>query len=274
LLIVGLGFKLAIVPFHMWAPDVYEGAPAPVAAFIATVSKGGVFVLLMRLLSQINVQEHSSLVAVLSVITIASMFGGNLLALLQRNVKRILAYSSIAHLGYLLVAFLAGGEVAITAATFYLVAYFITSLNAFGVVSVMSDAGHEADDRDDYRGLFWRRPGLAAVFTAALLSLVGIPLTAGFVGKFYVVTAGAGADLWWLVLALVMSSAIGLYYYLRIIVEMFLQPVIEETDSHAFGRPPLAGSYVLAVLLLMLVWLGVYPEPLLETIQRAISGLL
>jgi NADH-quinone oxidoreductase subunit N len=192
---------------------------------------------------------------------------------MQDKVKRILAYSSIAHLGYLLVAFLASGELALTAATFYLVTYFVTSLCAFGVVSVMSHADRDADDRDDYRGLFWRRPGLAAVFTIALLSLIGIPLTAGFMGKFYIVTAGVESDLWWLVAALVVSSAIGLYYYLRIIVAMFLQPAGESAAAPALSRVPLAGSFILAVLLLMLLWLGVYPAPLLETIQKAVSGL-
>jgi NADH-quinone oxidoreductase subunit N len=274
MLIVGIGFKLAVVPFHAWAPDVYEGAPAPVAAFIATVSKGAVFALLLRLSVQLNIQDRSSLVTVLGLVAVASMFGGNLLALLQHNVKRLLAYSSIAHLGYLLVAFLASGELAVTAAIFYLVAYFVTSLSAFGVLSVMSNAERDADDRDDYRGLFWLRPGLAAVFTTALLSLIGIPLTAGFVGKFYVVTAGVGSDLWWLVVALVVSSAIGLYYYLRLIVAMFLQPDGKRMDSGALVGVPLAGGFVLIALFLMLVWFGIYPAPLLETIQKAVSGLL
>src|SRR5262249_8867980 len=151
-------------------------------------------------------------------IAISSMLAGNLLALRQSNVKRILAYSSIAHLGYMLVAFLSSGDLAMQAAMFYLVAYFVTTLGAFGVVSALSGGEREAEDLEDYRGLFWRRPALAGVFTAMLLSLAGIPLTAGFLGKFYVVAAGASSARWALILTLVTTSGIGLYYYLRIIV--------------------------------------------------------
>jgi NADH-quinone oxidoreductase subunit N len=208
------------------------------------------------------------------------MFVGNLLALLQTNVKRILAYSSIAHLGYLLVAFLASSGLAAPAVTFYLVAYFITILSAFGVVTILSGPGRDADALDDYRGLYWRRPWEAAVLTTALLSLAGIPLTAGFVGKFYILAAGVGSALWTLVITLVVSSAIGLYYYLRIVVTMYLQPTPEQGQPADAPRWPTAaltwpaaGGVVLAVLTLLLVWLGVYPAPLLATIQAVVAGL-
>src|SRR5207253_5929719 len=134
-----------------------------------------------------------------------------LLALLQDNVKRTLAYSSIAHLGYLLVAFQAGGTLAVEAAAFYLVAYFITTLGAFGVITVLSNGDREADSLADYRGLFWRRPGLALIFTAMLLSLAGIPLTAGFLGKFYILASGTSAGMWALILCLILTSVIGLF---------------------------------------------------------------
>jgi NADH-quinone oxidoreductase subunit N len=267
LLVVGVGFKLAVVPFHMWTPDVYEGAPAPVTAFIASVSKGGMFALLLRFFLVVNGYSYPSLMLIFSIIAIASMFVGNFLALMQINVKRILAYSSIAHLGYLLVAFLAGGNMAIEAATFYLIAYFITTIGSFGIVGILSDKESEADNTEDYRGLFWRRPWIATVFTAMLLSLAGIPLTAGFVGKFYVLSAGVGSTLWLLVVMLVINSAIGLYYYIRIIVVMYSER--DETAEATTNVPSFAlgGGIILAVLLLLLVWFGVFPSGIMNVIK-------
>ena len=197
------------------------GAPAPVTAYIATVSKGAMFALLLRFFYRSGAHDLAPVFIVFSIIAIASMIAGNVLALLQNNVKRILAYSSIAHLGYMLVAFQAAGDLGSTAVTFYLVAYFMTTMGAFGVVTVLSDGSREAEDLEDYRGLFWRRPVLAAVFTAMLLSLAGIPVTAGFIGKFYIVAAGASSAMWALIIILVITSAIGLFYYLRIIVVMY-----------------------------------------------------
>ena len=236
MLIVGIGFKLAVVPFHLWTPDVYEGAPAPVTAFVASVSKGGMFALLLRYFLRIDLGTFPSLFVVFAAIAVASILAGNLLALLQHNVKRVLAYSSIAHLGYLLVAFLASGSAAVVAVTFYLVSYFVTTIAAFGVVTVLSGPDHDADRREDYRGLFWRRPWSAGILTAALLSLAGIPLTAGFVGKFYILTAGVGSALWFLVIILVIGSSIGLYYYLRIIVTMYLPVEEAEAGEAEAGR--------------------------------------
>jgi NADH-quinone oxidoreductase subunit N len=271
LIVVGIGFKLAVVPFHMWTPDVYEGAPAPVTAFVATVSKGAVFAVVLRYFSLVDIHAHKTLVLIFTIIAIASMFTGNLLALLQSNVKRILAYSSISHLGYLLVAFLAGGNMSATAAAFYLSAYFITTLGAFGVVTVLSRKDRDADSMDDYRGLAWRRPWLAGVFTAMLLSLAGIPLTAGFVGKFYVVSAGIGSALWLLVVVLVINSAIGLFYYLRIIMTVYSAP---EKMAPAPPAISLASGGVLAVLTALLIWLGVYPGPVIELIKKAVQNLI
>src|SRR6185369_9593271 len=156
LMIVGIGFKLGVVPFHMWAPDVYQGAPAPVTAFIATVSKGGVIVLLVRFFAQINGFKYPAVVISFTVIAIASMLIGNLLAIQQKNVKRILAYSSIAHMGYILVAFLASGSLGKEAVSFYLVAYSLTNIGAFGVVAILSDQDRDAEMLEDYQGLFWR----------------------------------------------------------------------------------------------------------------------
>ena len=271
MLVVGLGFKLGVVPFHMWTPDVYEGAPAPVTAFIATVSKGAVFALVLRYFSHVDLHAHRSLFVILTITAIASMFAGNLLALLQRNVKRILAYSSISHVGYLLVTLLASGPLAVSAAAFYLAAYFVTTLGAFGVVTVLSDKDRDADSMDDYKGLAWRRPWLAGVFTAMLLSLAGIPLTAGFVGKFYVVAAGMGSALWLLVIVLVINSAIGLFYYLRIIGAVYAHP---EEGTAAKPALSLSGSAALVGLTLSLIWLGVYPGPVIEIIKKTIQSLI
>lgn len=268
LVITGLGFKLAVVPFHMWTPDVYEGAPAPVTAFVATVSKGAVFALLLRYFGRQHMELSGPLFQVLTVIAVASMFTGNLLALLQDNVKRILAYSSIAHLGYLLVAFLAGGDLAVTAVAFYLSAYVVTTLGAFGTIIVLSDGNGEAASLDHFRGLAWRRPWVAGVFTAMIFSLAGIPLTAGFLGKFYVLSAGVSSSLWLLVVTLVINSAIGLFYYLRIILVMFRNGKEGAPARPASASVSLSGGMVLAVLTFLLVWFGVYPGPLMELIQR------
>ncbi len=272
MIIVGIGFKLAVVPFHLWTPDVYEGSPAPATAFIATVSKGAMFALLLRYFTQFDIRAYQSLFLIFALIALASMLIGNLLALFQNNVKRILAYSSIAHFGYLLVAFLASGPLAATAVVFYLVSYFITTLGAFAVVTVLSAQERDADSLDDYRGLFRRHPWLAGIMTAMLLSLAGIPLTAGFVGKFFLVAAGVSAGLWLLVVVLVIASAIGLFYYLRIIVAMVGAPAAEDTYL-ASPSLSIVGGLVLAGLVILLVWVGVYPAPFIQLIQAAVAAL-
>ena len=264
LILVGIAFKLALVPFHMWTPDVYEGAPAPVTAFIATVSKGAIFALLLRYFTEMGSQNSPSMLMIFGALSIASMIGGNLLALFQNNVKRILAYSSIAHMGYLLVAFLAGGAAGAQVVTFYLITYFITNFGAFGVITFLSNAEGDAENIECYRGLAWRRPAAAAVFTAMLFSLAGIPLTAGFIGKFYLISSGASSGLWLLTVTLALSSVIGLFYYLRIIVSLYSPPAQKETYS--LSMVPFAGTIVLAVLTALLLCIGVYPGPLIEGI--------
>jgi NADH-quinone oxidoreductase subunit N len=273
MVLAGLGFKLGVVPFHMWVPDIYQGAPAPVTAFLATVSKGAVFAALMRIFSLYSVQAEGGLSAALVVIAVFSMFAGNWLALLQTNVKRMLAYSSIAHFGYLLVALLAAGPDSVTAGALYLAAYFAAVLVAFGVVGSLPDGGGEAQELEAYRGLFWRRPLAAAAFTAALLSLTGIPLTAGFIGKVYLLLAGAGSAVWLLAPALVAASAIGLYYYLRVILTMARIPETGEEWKTA-PRGAGAANLILAVLALGILWIGVYPAPVLELIRGTAAAVL
>ena len=267
LILVGIGFKLALVPFHMWTPDIYQGAPSPVTAYIATISKGSVFALLVHLFYTLDIKTRPSLFVIFSVIAIASMLAGNLLALRQLNLKRILAYSSIAHLGYLMVAFIASGPDNLVASTFYLVAYSVSVLSAFGVITLLSSADKDADDLEGYRGLMWRNPWLSALLTAALLSLAGIPLTVGFLGKLYLVVAGVESSLWMLVLALVISSAIGLYFYLRVIVVMFTRPAEGIRTQPLVPSISLAGGVSLSILGVLILWLGIYPTPLLSFIQ-------
>lgn len=271
LIIVGIGFKLSLVPFHMWAADVYEGAPAPVSAFIATVSKGGVITLLVRFFTMVDGYRYESLMIIFTVIAIASMFIGNILALRQRNVKRILAYSSIAHMGYIMVAFLAGGKLAVEAVSFYLVAYFITTIGAFGILASLSDKDRDAELTDDYAGLLWRRPWTAAILCAMLLSLAGIPLTAGFVGKFYLIAAGVGAQQWLLVSMLALNSAIGLYYYIRIIAVMFERHEGEaEPTDRLHPSVYLISGVTIGMLVILLLWVGIYPQGIMNIIQSLV----
>jgi NADH-quinone oxidoreductase subunit N len=272
LVLTGVGFKLAVVPFHLWTPDVYEGAPLPVTAFIATVSKGGMFALVLRWFHVPDVGLAGAPGLVLSIMAIASMLTGNLLALTQTNVKRILAYSSIAHMGYLLVALLAGGALGAPAATYYLIAYLATILGAFGLMTVMSGSQWEAASIDYYRGLFWRRPFVAGAFATMLLSLAGIPLTAGFLGKFYVIAAGASQSRWVLLFTLVVSSTIGLFYYLRIIAAMYARDTGRERDLPVLPLP-LPAAVALAALTGLVFLLGVYPVPLWNAILAVTRNL-
>jgi NADH-quinone oxidoreductase subunit N len=267
LIFTGIGFKLSVVPFHMWAPDVYEGAPAPVAAFIAVVSKGAMFALLLRYFVTAHADSFGPVPMMIEIVAVASILVGNLLALLQNNIKRILAYSSIAHLGYLLVAFLASGALRIEAVTYYLVAYTVMTIGAFGVITVLStsNAAAEVENLHAYRGLIWRRPWLGGAFAAMLLSLAGIPLTMGFIGKFYAIAGGVSAAMWPAVIALIVGSVIGLFYYLRVIVAI-CTPAPEGATAYA-GAVPMVGSATLVALTLMLFGLGVYPTPLVHLIQ-------
>jgi NADH-quinone oxidoreductase subunit N len=270
LLLAGMAFKLSLVPFHMWTPDVYEGAPAPTTAFLATVSKGGIFAVLLRFFVSIDGFRFESLMESIFWVALLSIITGNLLALMQDKIKRVLAYSSIAHLGYLLVAFLAASEIggqqlAIEACIFFLIAYFITTIGAFGVITVMSGSGsgsaseHDTDQLSRYEGLFWRRPLLATFFSAMLLSLAGIPLTVGFIGKFYIFAAAVQSGLWLLIIAMVVGSGIGLFYYLRIIFAMTKQPKSEEEIII-----PLAGGWALGMVSILLIVLGVFPTPVVQ----------
>ncbi|MCC6074259.1 NADH-quinone oxidoreductase subunit NuoN [Pseudomonas sp. GCM10022188] len=271
MMLIGLAFKLSLAPFHLWTPDVYEGAPAPVSAFLATASKVAVFAVLLRLYQLSPAFAEGWLGQLLGLLAILSILVGNLLALLQNNLKRLLGYSSIAHFGYLLVALIASKGLATEAIGVYLFSYVLTSLGAFGVITLMSTPyqGRDTDALFEYRGLFWRRPYLAAVLAVMMLSLAGIPLTGGFIGKFFVIAAGVEAQLWWLLGALILGSAIAVYYYLRVMVSLFLvEPSLQRRDAPQHWAQQTGGLMLLAVAGLTLL-LGVYPQPLLALVQQA-----
>jgi NADH-quinone oxidoreductase subunit N len=255
MMIVGLGFKLALVPFHMWTPDIYQGAPVPVATYIATVSKAAVMILFLRFFFAIDGYNNDTFTQIITVIAILSMFTGNLLAIRQQNIKRILAYSSISNMGYLLVTLLVGGDNGMQAAIFYLISYLITTLGAFGVISLFTTQQHEAEMIADYKGLFWKRPWIAFVFTLAMLSLAGIPLTSGFMGKFYIVFEGIRASLWLLIICLIVNSVIGLYYYLRIVAVMF-----SEADNRSLPAASFIETWIMGIIAVGIVCLGIFPQ--------------
>ena len=273
--LAAIAFKLSLVPFHMWTPDVYEGAPAPISGFLATVSKGAVFALALRYIGYSGALHSVPLIVSVSVVAVLSMVIGNLLALLQSNVKRILAYSSIAHLGYLLIALLVVGSaepaLGIEAALVYLAAYFAMTLGAFAVVTVVSRAedGRDADSIADFEGLFWRRPVLAAGFGVMLLSLAGIPMTMGFIAKFYLFAAGVHGSLWVLVWSLIVGSGIGLFYYLRIIFAMARNHDSAIVESAVPGS--LADRTAVVALTLILIAFGLYPMPVIELARAAVA---
>lgn len=266
LMMVGVGFKLALVPFHMWTADVYQGAPAPVTAFVATASKAAMAALLLRLLAVVEVPSPQ-LVWIMALLAAASILVGNLLALQQDNLKRLLAYSSIAHLGYLMIAIIAGGAHGAEAAAFYLAAYLPTTLAAFGVITVLSPAERDLDRLTDYNGLGRKHPVLAGLLTVALLSLAGIPLTAGFIGKFLVLRSGVATEQWALVLILVLGSVISIFYYLRVIVAMYMRSADPEAPASSAVPVPFSAAATLAALLAVILWLGVMPSAVLSILQ-------
>ncbi|QHM94117.1 NADH-quinone oxidoreductase subunit NuoN [Kosakonia sacchari] len=273
MMIVGLGFKLSLVPFHLWTPDVYQGAPAPVSTFLATASKIAIFGVVMRLFLYAPVGESEAVRVVLGIIAFVSIIFGNLMALSQTNIKRLLGFSSISHLGYLLVALIAlqGGQMSMETVGVYLAGYLFSSLGAFGVVSLMSSPyrGPDAESLYSYRGLFWHRPILSAVMTVMMLSLAGIPMTLGFIGKFYILAVGVEAHLWWLTAAVVLGSAIGLYYYLRVAVSLYLNAPQQLNRDAPSNWAYSAGGIVVLISALLVLLLGIYPQPLISIVQLA-----
>ncbi len=265
---VGLGFKVAAAPFHIWTPDVYEGAPAPVVGFMSTAPKAAAFAVLLRVMFEANAPGRLWLIWVAAAL---SMTLGNVGALVQQNIKRLLAYSSIAHAGYLLVAFAALPNNGIPAAMFYTASYAAMNVGAFAVVSHLAGAGERYVTLDDYAGLGRRSPLLAATLTIFLLSLIGIPMTGGFFAKFYVFSAALQANLVGLTIIGVLNSAVGAYYYLRIIVVMYMREAREELP--AIPVTPALGS-ALAISVAATLYLGLLPGRVLEYASRSAAELL
>ncbi len=271
LMIVGLGFKVASAPFHVWTPDVYEGAPSPVVALMSTAPKAAAFAVLLRILFAAAgpIPVWFWLMWCLAVL---SMTLGNIGALVQTNIKRMLAYSSIAHAGYLLVAFAAAPQLGISAAMFYAASYAAMNVGAFIVISHFAAQNERYVALDDYAGLGRRSPGLAAVLTIFLLSLIGIPITGGFFAKFYVFRAALGADLVGLTVIGVINSAIAAYYYLRVLVVMYMREPHGEAGPVA--RIPAGLSISLAVTLVATIYLGVVPGDVLNYAIRSAQQML
>jgi len=272
LMFVGLGFKVAAAPFHVWSPDVYEGAPAPIVGFMSTAPKAAAFAVLLRVVYVINAPGRFWFLWVAAAL---SMTIGNLGALVQTNVKRLLAYSSIAHAGYILVAFAMtssdNSSTGISAVMFYTAAYAAMNVGAFAVVSHFSGAGERYVTLRDYEGLGRSSPLLAATLTIFLLSLIGIPMTGGFFAKFYVFSAALKANLIWLTVIGLLNSAIGAYYYLRVIVVMYMR---EARTEIPVARIPFGLGLALSISVAATLYLGIIPDRVLQNAQQSARDLL
>jgi NADH-quinone oxidoreductase subunit N len=277
LILIGIGFKVAAAPFQIWTPDVYEGAPTPVTALFSAGPKAAAFALLLRIFASVPAATHFWFWA-FWVLAALTMFAGNLGALLQTNVKRLLAYSSIAHAGYILVAFAAvtfmandlngGAAPAYAAVLFYLLSYALVKIGAFTIVSEIGGMGEKNLTLDDYAGLAQRQPVAAAALSLYLLSLLGLPVTAGFFGKFYIFKAAVNSHLIWLAILMAINSIIGAYYYLRVIVVMYMREGSAEAMAAAPVRFPVAVNVVLAVTAIGTVYFGLFPNQVLNFILQ------
>jgi len=277
MILIGLGFKVAAAPFQIWTPDVYEGAPTPVTALFSAGPKAAAFALLLRIFATVPAATHFWFWA-FWILAVLTMFAGNLGALVQTNVKRLLAYSSIAHAGYILVAFAAvtsmakGGRseaaAAYAAVLFYLLSYALVKLGAFTIVSQLGGTGEKNLSLDDYAGLSQRQPVVAAVLSIYLLSLLGLPVTAGFFGKFYIFKAAVNSHLLWLAVLMAINSIIGAYYYLRVIVLMYMREPSAEAAAVAPVGFPLTVNIVLAVTAIGTILFGVMPNPVINFILQ------
>jgi NADH-quinone oxidoreductase subunit N len=270
-LTIGFGFKIASVPFHMWTPDVYEGAPTSITAFMATGVKAAGFAALVRVFFSALPSFRPDWTAIMWVIALATMTVGNVVAISQTNIKRLLAYSSIAHAGYILVAFVAGNDLGITAILFYLMAYAFMNLGAFTCVILLGKRGEENTQINDYAGIGFKYPLIAASMTIFLLSMAGIPPLGGFMAKFYVFSAAVKSKFYWLAILGVINSAISVYYYLRVTVLMYFRESEREITGLRFSW-----ASVLALILAVIgtLYMGIIPSNVLSLAQRSIAGLM
>ncbi|MGE4096161.1 MAG: NADH-quinone oxidoreductase subunit N, partial [Candidatus Binatia bacterium] len=257
LLIVGFGFKIAAAPFHVWTPDVYEGAPTTITAFMAVGVKAAAFAAFARIFMVTLDPVQAQWQWILWILAVVTMTVGNVTAIVQNNVKRMLAYSSIAHAGYLLVAMVAGGELGGSALLYYLIAYGVMNLGAFAVIVAVSRRGEANEEFDDYAGIGFRYPGLALAMTIFMLSLTGIPPLVGFTGKFYLFSAAVESGFIWLAVIGVLNSAVSAYYYIRVIVTMYMYDGEKEIEPLS-SRPALASAITITALATILM--GVFPS--------------
>jgi len=272
LLAVGFSFKVSAVPFHMWTPDVYEGAPTPVTAFMSVAVKAGAFLAFLRVFSVGFADAYESWWVILWWLTVLTMVVANLIATVQVSVKRMLAYSGIAHAGYLMVAIVAANESAAAGLLFYLLTYTLMNIGAFGVVILVSGQGEDRLEIQEYAGLGWRHPLLGVVFTVFLLSLAGFPGTGGFIGKVFLLQGAMEADLVYLSVILVLTTVVSYWYYLRVAWYMWMT----DATVDAAGSPievPIAMRLALIAGVVLIVYLGVFPGATMEFARSSVSGL-
>ncbi len=271
LLIVGFGFKVASVPFHMWTPDVYEGAPASITAFMSVGPKAAGFAAFLRVFLYSLSSLQSDWVWVLWVLAVLTMTLGNVVAIAQKNIKRMLAYSSIAHAGYILVAMVAASELGTAGILFYILAYAFMNLGAFGVVILYGRKGEENVNLSDYCGMGYKYPLLAVAMAIFMFSLAGIPPTAGFVGKFYIFSAAVKAGYIGLAIIGVLNSALSVYFYLRVTVMMYMRPA--EKDSGALDLSP-AMVVALVIAVAGTLQMGITPSHYLNLARQSVLALM
>jgi NADH-quinone oxidoreductase subunit N len=267
---VGLAFKVAAAPFQLWTPDVYEGAPAPVTAVLSTAPKAAAFALALRIMASVDAAPGLWFWALWAA-AVLSMFVGNLSAIVQTSVKRMLAYSSIAHAGYILAALAAAAatdhpEAGIAAALFYLVSYAVVKLGAFLIVAHLGGTGERHEKIEDFAGLARRQPAMAACFSVFLLSLLGLPITAGFLGKFYIFNAALESNLIWLAILLGLNSVLASYYYLRVMVAMYMREPKQEIDVEPV---PWTLSIVLWISAAGTIYVGLFPARIIDFAAKA-----
>ena len=272
LLAIGFGFKVSAVPFHMWTPDVYEGAPAPVTAFMSGAVKTAAFVAFLRVFMTAFEGVYESWWAILWWLAAISMVVANLVALVQTNVKRMLAYSSIAHAGYLLVAVTAANEIAAAGLLFYLLVYTLMNIGAFAVVIVVSRHGEENQQLEDYAGLGHRAPLLGLFMTVFLLSLAGFPGTGGFMGKIYLLQGAVEAELWTLSVILVLATVVSYYYYLRVAWYVWMRDEVREAQHEGLWVPATVRLALVAGVVVIL-YTGIFPGAAMELARASVEGL-
>ena len=279
LILVGVGFKLSLVPFQLWLPDVYQGAPTVVALLLSTVGKVALFCAIARLFLLAPIVNNETIRMILVIMAFLSILWGNLVALMQTSLKRLLAYSSIAHFGYLLIALISVQYQVLALETIgvYLIGYILANICILGVISLESHSNELQDHENevDLSGLFWRRPILALTMGMGLLSLAGVPLTAGFVGRFLLVLLGVTAELWWLIAAVVIGSALGLYFYARLIINLYIRPTYR--DDQLLNNPVIKlkwqdikiSELIIGLSALLILICGIYPKWLFNLVSMA-----